>query len=128
MMGVCIHRLHAAPLEAFVIALATFLTPPFIYSVLAATAWAGHLLPVLLAFAAYALLSRSNMLTLPFLQDAVRWDYRGMQRQIWSYVQVRSVWWASLAFEAALFTHPPNALIIAVFPAVAVLFSRAPVA
>jgi hypothetical protein len=126
MMGICVHRLHTTALDAFVIALATFLTPPFIYSILAATAWAGHLLPVLLAFAAYVFLSRSNVLALPFLQEALRGDYRRLWRQIWSYAQVRSVWWAAVVFEIALFTHPPNALIITVLPVMAVLFSRAP--
>lgn len=128
LMSICIGRLQIRTLDALAIALATFLVPPFIYSVLNATAWAAHLLPVALAFVAYAILSGGNVQALPVLGLAARRDWRGLALQISEYARTKPVWAAVIALQISLYAHPPNALIIVVFPIVALLFSQSPLA
>ena len=125
MIALCIHRFRMDALTSTAVALAALLVPPFIYSVLNAPAWAAHLLPVGLSFAAYALLARTNVTALPFLEMAGAGPYR-WRRQVVIYCQQRPVWQASLLFQVALYTSPPVALAILTLTVVGVLFSRVP--
>lgn len=126
MIWVCVRVLQVKAVDAVALALAIFLTPAFIYSILNTTAWAPHLVTIFFSFVSYAVLSRSNVQALAFLGLPSLSDYRGMGRQIVAYASVRRVLTASLVMQVALYDFPPNALIIAVFPVICLLFSRAP--
>jgi len=126
MMSICIHRLRIDVLPAAVIALGAFLLPPFIYSVLNVAAWAAHLVPIMIAFFSYEMLSQSNVQAIPFTGIVARHDYRVFVRQLPAYCTLSSVWGACLVLQLAFYDYPPNALIIVAFPVVTVLFSRAP--
>jgi hypothetical protein len=115
------------PLPSVAIALVTFLVPAFIYSVLNAPAWATHLLPILVAFVAYEVLSQSNVQALPFLGMARRREYTSLLPQVLAYGRQRAVWGACLILQLAFYDFPPNALILTAFPVAMVLFSRAPI-
>jgi hypothetical protein len=110
------------------VALAIFLGLAFIYAVVESTAWAPHLLAPLLAFVAYAVLSRSNMQMLSFRGHVAQGDRRALLGQLMAYCFLRPVWIACVLYQCALYTYPPHALLIVLFPAIAVLFSRAPAA
>ena len=69
MISICIHRLRVDALPAAVMAMGTFLVPPFIYSVLNAPAWGAHLVPIMIAFFSYRMLSRSNVQAIPLRQE-----------------------------------------------------------
>ena len=45
-----------------------------------------------------------------------------------AYCRVRPAWSACVIYQVAFYTYPPYALLVVVFPVIAVLFSRAPVA
>jgi hypothetical protein len=126
MIWICVRVLQVKVVDALALALATFLTPAFIYSILNATAWAPHLVTIFISFVAYIIVSKSNVQALAFLALPSLSDYREVWRQIVAYLAVRRVLTASLVLQLALYDFPPNALIIAVFPVIAVLFSRAP--
>ncbi len=126
MMGNCIQLLRVRTLDAVAVAIATFVVPAFTYSVLVAAAWAPHLLTIFIAFGAYTCLGRSNLQSIPFLVYATRRDYPGLRIQFLKYASVRPVWIACILYQLALYDYPPNALIIAVFPVIGILFSRAP--
>lgn len=126
MMSICVHRLRVDVLSAVVIALVGFLVPAFIYSVLNAPAWAVHLLPVMIVFFAYEVLSRSNIQAIPFLAIVHSHNPRALWHQLCAYCGLRSFWVACLVLQVAFYDFPPNALIVAVFPVVAVWFSKAP--
>ena len=126
MIKTCTIRLHTSAWDATMVALATFLGLAFIYAVVEATAWAPHLLTPLLAFAAYSVLSRSNGQILSFPEYVARRDYRAFIGQLMAYCFRRPVWLAGLIYQCALYSYPPHALLILLFPAIAVLFSRAP--
>lgn len=127
MMSICVHRLRVDPLPSVVVALATFLVPAFIYSVLNAPAWATHLLPILIAFVAYEVLSQSNVRTLPLLGMVRRREYKSVLPHILVYGRQRAVWISCLILQLAFYDFPPNALILTAFPVVMVLFSRSPI-
>jgi hypothetical protein len=124
MISLCFQRLQLRALDAIAVALATFLVLPFIYSVINATAWPPHLLTVFLAFLAYGRLSDSNVLLLALPKAIGMADVRPLPRQAWLYFQQRPVWAACLIYQLALYDYPPNALILVVFPVIAVLMSR----
>jgi hypothetical protein len=126
MVTSCIVRLHTTAWDAIAVSLAVFLGLAFVYAVLESTAWTPHLLTTFIAFAAYATLSRSNVKVLSFLSPAARRDYRVLARQSVSYFLQRPVWQACLIYQVAFYTYPPFALLMTVFPVIAVLFSRAP--
>jgi hypothetical protein len=126
MIWICVQVLKVKVVDATALALATFLTPAFIYSILNTTAWAPHLVTIFFAFVAYAILSRSNVQALAFLSFASPPDNREMWRQVVTYVSVRRVLVASLVMQLGLYDFPPNALIVTIFPVICVLFSRAP--
>jgi hypothetical protein len=126
MIWICVRVLQVKVVDAVALALATFLTPAFIYSTLNATAWAPHLVTIFISLVAYVIVSRSNVQALAFLALPSWSDYRDVWRQMGAYLLVRRVLTASLVFQLALYDFPPNALIVAVFPVIAVLFSRAP--
>jgi hypothetical protein len=126
MMSICVHRLRVDPLSALVISMVAFLVPAFIYSVLNAPAWAVHLLPVLIAFFAYELLSRSNIQAIPFLAVVRSRNLRDLWRQFCAYCTLRSVGVACLVLQVAFYDFPPNALVMAAFPVVVMWFSTAP--
>ena len=126
MMSICLHRLRTRAWDALVIALATFLVLPFVYSVLAANAWAPHLIAVLLAFVAYAILSGSNLLLVSFPGNSRHGNYRLQVAQALEYATRKPVWLACLVCQLAFYDYPPNALILTLFPIIAVLFSRHP--
>jgi hypothetical protein len=126
LMALCIHRLRTRAQDAVAIALATFLVPPFIYSVLNATAWSPHLLSVLLVFAAYEILSRSNLLLVSFHEGLDRRDYRLLLGQALAYARLKPVWAACIVYQLALYDYPPNAMMLVLCPVIMVLFSRAP--
>jgi hypothetical protein len=126
MIRTCTARLHTSAWDAGIVALATFLGLAFIYAVAESTAWAPHLLAPLLAFAGYSVLSRSNVQMLSFPGYAAQRDYRALLGQLMAYCFARPVWIAGLIYQCALYTYPPHALLIVLFPVIAVLFSRAP--
>jgi hypothetical protein len=126
MIRTCITRLHTNAWDAAGIALATFLGLAFIYAVVESTAWAPHLFTPFLAFGAYAVLSRSNGQMLSFPGYVAQRDYRAFVGQLMAYCCRRPVWLACLIYQGALYSYPPHALLIVLFPAIAVLFSRAP--
>ncbi|MBN9089604.1 MAG: hypothetical protein J0J01_22045 [Reyranella sp.] len=126
MIRTCTARLHTSAWDAAMVALATFLGLAFIYAVVESTAWAPHLLAPLLAFVGYSVLSRSNMRMLSFPGYVAQRDYRALPGQLMAYCLVRPVWIACLIYQCALYTYPPHALLVVLFPAIAVLFSRAP--
>lgn len=125
MMSICVYRLRADLLPSVVIALTTFLVPAFIYSVLNAPAWASHLLPILIAFLSYEVLSQSNIQALPFLGIVQRREYKLVLPQFLAYGRLRAVWGSCLILQLAFYDFPPNALILTAFPVVMILFSRA---
>ena len=126
MMSNCISRLRTTPLEALAVTLATFLVPPFIYSIYNPSAWTPHLLTIFLAFAAYTLLGRSNLQAIPFLLLFKRGACRSITCQVQRYLAYRPVLIAALLYQLALFDYPPSALILVVFPVIGILFSRSP--
>ena len=126
MMSICVHRLRIDVLPAVVIALTTFLAPAFIYSVLNAPAWGIQLLPVLIAFLAYEMLSNSNVQAIPFLAVVESRNPRAIWRQLLAYCALRPVWGACLVLQIAFYDFPPNALVIAALPVAGMLLSRAP--
>lgn len=128
LIGNCITRLHVGALDAVAVALAVFLGLAIVYAVLESVAWAPHLFTALLAFWAYSILGSSNPLTVTFLGHLVRRDYRDLVDQVFAYCRSRPVWGACLIYQVAFYTYPPYALLVVVFPVVAVLFSRAPAA
>ena len=95
---------------------------------LGSTAWAPHLFTPFLAFWAYSVLGRSNVLCIPFLGHLARRDYRALGGQFLAYCRVRPTWTACVIYQVAFYSYPPYALLVVVFPVIAVLFSRAPVA
>jgi len=126
LMAICLHRLRTRVPDAVAIALAAFLVPPFIYSVLNATAWSPHLFCVFLVLVAYAILSRSNLLLLSFREAVDRRDYRMLLVQAPAYARLKPVWSASIVYQVALYDYPPNAMMLVLCPVIMVLFSRAP--
>jgi hypothetical protein len=126
LIAICINRLCVRPLDAVAIACATFLSLPYIYSILQPAAWAPHLLTTLLALGGYAILSRTNIQALAFIGPARRFDYRSLWQQALVYANDRTVWRACILFQLAMYGYPPNALILLVMPVIAILFSRAP--
>lgn len=126
MISISVRTLQVRTLDAVAVALATFLVPSFIYATLNATAWAPYLVAVFISFAAYAMLSRSDVEALPFLALARDRDYRGMARQVRAYAALRAVLVATLILQLALYDYPPDGLAIAIFPAIGLLFSQAP--
>lgn len=126
MMSNCIVRLRTTTLDALALALSTFLVLPFIYSVSNPAAWAPHLLTILFAFGAYAILGRSNLQAIPFLILVNRGDWWSLPHQARAYACHHPVLTACLVYQLALYDYPPSALILAVFPVIGVLFSRAP--
>ncbi|HYD04342.1 MAG TPA: hypothetical protein VEC60_01390, partial [Reyranella sp.] len=125
LMSICLRRLGTRTWDAVVIALATFLVPPFIYSVLAASAWTLHLLTILLAFVAYTILSKSNVLLLSFLLHGPgRRNPRLLLSQALQYAKLTPVWLSCIVCQLAFYDYPPNALILVLFPVISVLFSQ----
>jgi hypothetical protein len=126
MMANCILLLRTRARDAVAVAVSLFLVLAFIYSVLDPSAWVAHLLSLLLVFLAYTILGRSNLQSIPFLVLARRRDWRAFVRQAWTYAVTGPVWLACLVFQVALYDYPPYALMIVVFPVIAVLFSQTP--
>lgn len=126
MIKTCIVRLYTSAWDAAAVALATFLGLAFIYAVLESTAWAPHLFTTFLAFGAYSVLSRSNVRTLSFPGYVARREYRALLDQLVAYCFSRPVWIACLIYQCAFYSYPPFALLVVLFPVIAVLFSRAP--
>jgi hypothetical protein len=126
MMSICVRRLRVDPFPAVVLALAAFLTPAFIYSTLNPTAWAPHLVSILIGFLAYEILSNSNVQAIPFVAVVQSGNPRSVWRQLRAYCALRAVWGACIVLQIALYDYPPTTLVIAALPVVAVLFSRAP--
>jgi hypothetical protein len=126
MIANCVLLLRTRAADALAIALATFLVPAFIYSVLDPSAWVPHLMSMLLVLLAYAFLGRSNLQAVPFLVLARERSWWALGRQVGLYARLRPVWLACLVVQAALYDYPAFALIIVAFPVIAVLFSQAP--
>ena len=126
MLRICIFRLRTRVSDALAITLGTFLGLPFIYAIVDATAWAPHLLTTFFAFCSYILLSRSNIQSILFLDLWRRGKYRASYRRLISYVFSWPVLGACLFYQIALFSYPPYALMLIVFPVIGVLFSQAP--
>lgn len=126
MIANCIVRLHVRPLDAVAVALATFFGLAFIYATMDESAWAPHLLTTFIAFSAYTILGRSNLRLLPFLLPATQGKWREIWRQALAYSSSRDVWMACLVYQLALYDYPPYALLLTIFPVIAVLFSQSP--
>ena len=126
MIANCIVRLNTSKLDAVAVTIVTFLVPPFIYAILSASAWAPHLVTSFIVVGAYTLLGRSNAQAMPFLVLARRRDYRAFWHQVFVYSCSRPVWSACLIYQLAFYDYPPYATIMVVFPAIGILFSRAP--
>src|SRR5213078_1001419 len=91
LVALCIHRLRTSAIDAVAVALVTLLGPPFIYSVLNASAWSPHLLSVLLVLVAYAVLGGANVLLASFGEAFERRDLRLLLRQVWQYCRLKPV-------------------------------------
>jgi hypothetical protein len=91
-----------------------------------ATAWTPRLLTTFFVLSAYTILGRSNPQSLAFLPLVMRKDWRAFPRQILSYSLLRPVWLAALVYQIALYDYPPYALLLTVFPVIAIFFSQAP--
>jgi hypothetical protein len=126
MMSICLQHLRTSAFPALAVTLSTFLVPGFIYSVLNAPAWGAHLVPVFCAFAAYQILSRSNVPALAFAVAVQERDTKVLWVQIRRYCALRWVWLACLVWQVAFYDFPSNALIVTIFPVILVLFSQAP--
>jgi hypothetical protein len=126
MMSICLQHLRTSAFHAWVVTLSTFLVPGFIYSVLNAPAWGAHLVPVFCAFAAYQILSRSNVPALAFGIAVQERDTKVLWVQFRRYCALRWVWLACLVWQVAFYDFPSNALIVTIFPVILILFSQAP--
>lgn len=126
MIANCVVRLHVRPLDAVAVALATFFGLAFIYATMDESAWAPHLLTTFIAFSAYTILGRSNLQLLPFLLPTTRRQWRESWRQLLAYSSSRNVWMACLVYQLAFYDYPPYALLLTLFPVIAVLFSQFP--
>lgn len=126
LIRICVLRLNVRARDAVVLAITVFVVPAFTYSILVAAAWAPHLLTPMIAFAAYAMLGRSNLLAMPLGISAAWRDYPALYHQVRAYCAAPSVWGAAMVFQLALYDYPPSALIVVVFPMVAILFSQMP--
>jgi hypothetical protein len=126
MIGICVFRLRTRVPDALAVTLGAFLGLPFIYAIVDATAWAPHLLTTFFAFCGYILLGRSNIQSILLLTLLRRGEYRASCRRLLAYSFSPHVLWACLVFQIALFSYPPYALMLIVFPVIGVLFSQAP--
>jgi hypothetical protein len=126
LMSICVNHLRIRTRDAVAVSLVAFLVPPFIYSVLNATAWAPHLISIMIAFGAYTILARSDVQALPFIPLAARRDLGGLWRQARDYFLSRNVLLAGLVFQVGLYNFPPSAQFIVILPVVALLFSPSP--
>lgn len=126
MIANCVVRLHVRPLDAVAVALATFFGLAFIYATMDESAWAPHLLTTFIAFSAYTILGGANLQLLPFLLLTTRRQWREIWRQLLAYSSSRNVWMACLVYQLAFYDYPPYALLLTVFPVIAVLFSQSP--
>lgn len=121
---ICVCHLAIRPGDALAIALAVFLVPSFLYSVLAAAAWAPHLVTIFFAFWSYARLSHSNIQATAFYDLASRRDFRGLIPQFVAYARLKHVVVACIILQIALYNYPPLAMILTCLPIVILLFSR----
>jgi hypothetical protein len=112
--------------DALAIALAVFLVPAFLYSVLASAAWAPHLMTIFFALCGYSFLSRSNIQATAFCGLLGRGQYRALVSQLGEYVRLRQVGLAIVFVQLALYDYPPQAMILACLPVAIVLFSHHP--
>ena len=126
MLAICIVVLRTRKTDAITIAIAAFFVPPFIYSILQPAAWAPHLVTMVIAQSAYLVLSRSNFQAVPFAILIGRREWRAVARHCLDYAGSRPVWLGFLIFQLALYDYPPNAMILVLFPVIAVLFSPTP--
>jgi hypothetical protein len=126
MLTICIAVLRTRKVDALAICLVTVLVPPLIYSILQPAAWAPHLVTLLFALAAYLVLSQSNLQLLSFVALVRERQWHALPRQAWAYACSRPVWAGALIYLLALYDYPPNAMILVLFPVVAVLFSQTP--
>jgi hypothetical protein len=126
LMANCIARLRVHALDAVALAISIFSGFAFIYAILDATAWVPHLLTTLVTCAAYTFLGRSNLQALPLLDRLRQRNRRAFLRQAAEYFTSRNVVLACLIYQLALFDYPPYALLLAIFPVIGILFSRAP--
>ncbi len=126
MLAICIVVFRTRKTDAVVIALAIFLVPPFVYSILQPAAWAPHLVTMLIAQGGYLVLSRSNFQTVPFVILLRQREWWALIRQLRAYVGSRPVWGGFLIYQLSLYDYPPNAMILVLFPVIAVLFSQTP--
>lgn len=126
LISICVHHLRTSALQGAVVALVTFLVPAFIYSVLNATAWGTHLVPLFIAFVAYEILARANVRAIPFIGIAARREWGALWHQALAYARLPEVWRASLVLQLAFYNFPPSALVLTLLPVVGVLFSRLP--
>ncbi len=124
MITICVRRLRISVAVSLASALAVFMTLPFIYSVLNTAAWAPHLCTVLFAFVAYLQLSKSNVQLLSLAGIELRGSFRQVLPLLLNYGRTGAIWRACLVYQLALYNYPPNALVLALFPVIAVVFSR----
>ena len=125
-IGICVQYLRTRPLIGLVAAIAVFLVPAFSYSILEPAAWAPHLVAILIALVAYALLCRSNVQSLAFLVLVDQRDFAGFARQVVAYAGHRDVLLAGAMYLLAFYDYPPAAFVLALFPVLMVLFAQVP--
>ncbi|MEI6200899.1 MAG: hypothetical protein WCP68_03010 [Enhydrobacter sp.] len=123
---ICVCHLEIRARDAVVIALAVLLVPSFLYSVLAAAAWAPHLTTIFFALYGYSLLSRTNIQVTSFHGLLKRKDYRALLPQFGEYLRLRQVILAIVFVQLAFYDYPPQAMILACLPVATVLFSSHP--
>lgn len=126
LMIISICHLAIRPAIALTLALAIFLVPSFLYSVLGSAAWAPHLTSIFLALWAYAALSRANVQATSFMGIVQRREYRSFVRHVLAYISLRPVILAFVILQLALYDYPPQAMILACLPISTLLFSAHP--
>ncbi|MEI6200898.1 MAG: hypothetical protein WCP68_03005 [Enhydrobacter sp.] len=125
-MVVCVRHLAVRPWNALMLALAIFLVPSFLYSVLATAAWAPHLVTICFALWGYAYLSRSNVQATMFSYLLRRRAFRELAGQAKAYLSLRQVVLAFVLLQIALYDYPPQAMVLACLPVITLLFSAHP--
>lgn len=123
---ICTSHLAVRPRDALATALAVFLVPAFLYSVLAANAWAPYLMSIFFSLWSYGQLSRSNIQATAFIDLVKRRAFREFIPQALSYLKLRPVVFAIVLTQVALFDYPPQTLILACIPVITLLFSTHP--
>lgn len=126
LMSLCVTHLRTGQTSALLVSLAVFLTPAFTYSILEPAAWTPHLLTILFILLGYRSLSRTNIPSINFLVLFSQRAYGDLCRHALVYLGQRRVLIACGYCQLAFYDYPPMALILTIFPVIALLYSQWP--